>query len=66
LELLQEVQRTGDIFFPQRWMEATLEGHRSPAAAKTVRDFLARERAIPERLRWTVLSAADDLFRVNQ
>ncbi len=66
LELLREVQRTGDIFFPQRWMDATLEGHRSPAAAKIVRDFLAREPALPERLRWTVLSAADDLFRVNR
>jgi aminopeptidase N len=64
LELLREVQRTGDIFFPQRWMDATLEGHRSPAAAKIVRDFLAQQPDLPERLRWTVLSAADDLFRV--
>jgi len=64
LELLPEIQRTGDIFFPQRWMAATLGGHRSVAAAQTVRDFLARHKDLPERLRWTVLSSADDLFRV--
>jgi aminopeptidase N len=63
LELLREIQRTGDIFFPTRWMESTLRGHRSPEVAATVRAFLARERQYPQRLRWTVLSAADDLFR---
>jgi len=64
LELLPEIQRTGDIFFPQRWTAATLAGHRSPAAAQAVRDFLARRPDLSERLRWTVLSSADDLFRV--
>src|SRR5208282_443909 len=39
LELLPEIQRTGDIFFPQRWMDASLGGHRSAAAAKAVRDY---------------------------
>jgi aminopeptidase N len=66
LELLPEIQRTGDIFFPQRWMDASLGGHCSPAAAKAVRDFLARHPDLPERLRWTVLSSADDLFRVGR
>ena len=32
LDLLREIQRTGDIFFPKRWMDATLGGHSSPAA----------------------------------
>jgi aminopeptidase N len=63
LELLPEIQNTGDIFFPQRWMEATLSGHRSPEAAATVRQFLAAHPELPQRLRWVVLSAADDLFR---
>jgi aminopeptidase N len=63
LELLREIQRTGDIFFPTRWMERTLWGHRSPEVAATVRDFLAREKDYPLRLRWTVLSTADELFR---
>jgi aminopeptidase N len=63
LALLQEIQRTGDSFFPSRWMDATLWGHQSPRVAATVRGFLARQRTYPVRLRWTVLSAADDLFR---
>ncbi len=66
LELLPEIQRTGDIFFPQRWTAAALGGYRSPAAAQAVRDFLAGHPDLPERLRWTVLSAADDLFRASR
>ena len=64
LDVLREIQRTGDIFFPTRWTEAVLSGHRSPEAAATVRNFLGRELQYPQRLRWTVLSAADDLFRL--
>jgi len=63
LELLREIQRTGDIFFPGRWMEAALNGHQSAEAAAAVRDFLGRELQYPQRLRWTILSAADDLLR---
>jgi aminopeptidase N len=66
LELLPEIQRTGDIFFPQRWADAALGGHRSPAAAQVVRDFLARHPDLPERLRWTILCSADDLFRASR
>jgi aminopeptidase N len=63
LELLAEIQRTGDIFFPGRWMDAALSGHRSPRAAAIIRDFLAQELEYPQRLRWTVLSSADGTFR---
>jgi aminopeptidase N len=64
LGLLREIQRTGDIFLSTRWANAALSGHRSAEAAATVREFLARELDYPQRLRWTVLIAADDLFRV--
>ena len=30
LDLLWEIQKTGDIFFPKRWLDATLGGHNSP------------------------------------
>ena len=66
LELLPEIQRTGDIFFPQRWTDAVLGGHRSPAAAQAVRDFLKQHADLSERLRWTILSSADDLFRASR
>jgi aminopeptidase N len=66
LDLLREIRDTGDIFFPTRWMESTLWGHRSPEVAKTVRDFLASHEDYPQRLRWTVLSVADELFRAAE
>jgi aminopeptidase N len=67
LELLWEIQRTGDIFFPTRWMDTTLAGHASPAVAATVRAFLKSLPAnYPPRLRNTILVAADDLFRITE
>ena len=67
LLLLREIQRTGDIFFPKRWMDTTLSGHQSPAAAATVRTFLDRlPPDCPARLRRVILSSADDLFRASR
>lgn len=63
LDLLVEIQLTGDIFFPTRWMNATLGGHNTTAAAKTVRDFLAEQKDYPLRLRRIILQTADTLFR---
>lgn len=63
LDLVQEIQQTGDIFFPLRWLHATLDGHRSPEAAQAVRDYLQRSAHLPEHLRAKVLQAADGLFR---
>ncbi|HET7221414.1 MAG TPA: M1 family aminopeptidase [Vicinamibacterales bacterium] len=66
LDLLREIQRTGDIFFPKRWMDATLSGHRSAPAALMVKRFLAELPAgYPDRLRRVILSASDDLFRAS-
>jgi aminopeptidase N len=64
LAMLRDIQRTGDIFFPKRWMDATLSGHSSASAAQMVRRFLAAlPPAYPDRLRRIILSSADDLFR---
>ena len=63
LDLLPEIQRTGDIFFPKRWADASLSAYRSPEAAATVHGFLAAHPELPLRLRWVVLSSAGDLFR---
>lgn len=63
LELLEQVQRTGDIFFPKRWLDALLSGHNSQAAAKTVRAFLAEQKDYPAYLRRIIMQSADDLFR---
>ena len=64
LELLVEIQRTGDIFFPAGWLDATLGGHSSPEAADAVRRFLGSlEPSYPQRLRAKVEQSADMLFR---
>jgi aminopeptidase N len=64
LAMLRDIQRTGDIFFPKRWTDATLGGYSSQQKAETVRSFLAHlPDGYPDRLRRIVLSAADDLFR---
>ena len=65
LELLPEIQRTGDIFFPKNWMDAALGRHTSRQAADTVRTFLAGRPDVPVRLRRIVLQSADTLFRVS-
>ena len=66
LNLLQEIQRTGDIFFPKRWMDATLSGYRSLEAARLVHGFVDRvPPSYPDRLKRIVLSSADDLFRAS-
>ena len=64
LELVEEIQRTGDIFFPSRWLDATLGGHNSAEVADTVRRFLDGLGAdYPRRLREKILQSADMLFR---
>lgn len=65
LDLTEEIQRTGDIFFPLNWLNATLGGYQSPEAATIVRQYLDENPELPERLRGKVLQAADDLFRVS-
>ena len=67
LTMLQEIQRTGDIFFPKRWTDATLSGHNSSSAARLVRAFLTGlPPDYPDRLRRIVRSSADDLFRASR
>jgi aminopeptidase N len=63
LALLREIQRTGDIFFPTRWMESVMTGHRSVEAATIVRQFLLANPTYPRRLRWTILVTTDETFR---
>jgi aminopeptidase N len=63
LELLQEIQETGDIFFPGQWLNASLGNYHSQSAAYTVRAFLARRPDYNPQLRMKILQAADGLFR---
>lgn len=66
LELLEEIQRTGDIFFPSAWLNSSLADHSSDAAAAVVRNFLAEREDYPSQLRMKILQAADPVFRANR
>jgi aminopeptidase N len=65
LELLQEIQVTGDVFFPTRWLNATLTNYRSASAVKTVRSFLEERPDYNEQLRMKILQSADMMFRAH-
>lgn len=64
LELLPEIQRTGDIFFPQGWVAGLLSGHASPEAEAAVGAFLAAlPKDFPPRLRAHVEVELDRIRR---
>lgn len=63
LNMIEEIQETGDIFFPGRWLDSTLQGHNSLAAAETVKRFLDTRLNLSPRLRSKILQSADGVFR---
>ncbi len=66
LDLLEEMQRTGDIFFPKGWLDATLQESQSAEAAGLVRDYLKQNRGLRSDLRNKLLQSSDMLFRAEQ
>lgn len=66
LEMIEEIQLTGDIFFPKGWLDATLGEHQSPQAAEAVKTFLADHPELPDYLRNKVLQSGDMLFRAAE
>jgi aminopeptidase N len=65
LEILDEVQRTGDIFFPRNWTRALLAGHTSDEAMNEVNRFFAGHPDYPVMLGNKIKQQADFLFRAN-
>jgi aminopeptidase N len=63
LEMLEEIQRTGDIFFPTGWMASTLSGHNSTEVVDIVEGFLAARPDYPQRLVQKILQASDMVER---
>ena len=65
LDMLWEIQKTGDIFFPKRWLDATLGGHSTQGGrrhgARVPEDPAAR--IIRSGLRNITLQSADELYR---
>ncbi len=63
LELLEEIAETGDIFFPKRWLDRTLENHQSEEAEDAVRQFLYDHNKYRSDLKNKLLQSSDHLFR---
>ena len=63
LELMEEIQATGDIFFPTRWAASTLGSHNEPEVVETVTAYLRAHPDLPPRLRGKVLQPADGVRR---
>lgn len=63
LEVLQEVQRTGDIFFPKDWASALLENYKSKEAYQEVQAFFEAHPEYPALLKNKILQAAWSIYR---
>ncbi|WP_299986778.1 M1 family aminopeptidase [uncultured Pontibacter sp.] len=66
LELVEEIQLTGDIFFPTNWLQSTFSSYQTPTAAATIREFLAAHPNYNPKLKGKILQAADHVFRAEK
>ena len=66
LDWLENIQRTGDVFFPQSWLQASFGWCRTPAETKIVRNFLAKHPDYNPKLKAKILQATDNLFRAEK
>ncbi|WMI64186.1 M1 family aminopeptidase [Aestuariibaculum sp. YM273] len=65
LDLLEEIQLTGDIFFPKAWLSGTIGEYTSPEAYKVLQEFLAENPNYSPVLKNKLLQATDPLYRVQ-
>ncbi|WP_282049631.1 M1 family metallopeptidase [Maribacter aquivivus] len=65
LDLVDEIQKIGDIFFPKRWLSSTIGNYTSPEAYEILQNFLEENPDLNSSLKSKVLQASDDLRRVQ-
>jgi len=66
LGMLEEIQSTGDIFFPQSWLQASFGLYQSKQAAAIVRNFLETNPGYNPRLKAKILQNTDNLMRAEK
>jgi len=66
LDMLEEIQETGDIFFPQSWLQAILSNYQRADAAQTINSFLQARPDYNPKLKAKILQAADPVFRAQK
>ncbi|MCK0107918.1 M1 family aminopeptidase [Flavobacteriaceae bacterium S0825] len=65
LELLEEIQLTGDIFFPKRWLSSTVGRYNSAYAKEVIETFLRENPDFSPILKNKLFQAADPIFRAQ-
>ena len=65
LDMLVEIQTTGDIFFPQSWLQSTFSYYQTEDAAALVTDFLKAHPDYNPKLKAKILQATDNLYRAS-
>ena len=65
LGALQEIQQTGDMFFPGSWLSAGLAGHTSKNVYTMVNSFLEKHSNYPQNLKLKILANSDHLRRLH-
>lgn len=63
LNMLETIQQTGDIFFPQNWLGSIFGNYQSPAAWKIVETFLQAHPNYNPKLKAKILQSTDNLHR---
>jgi aminopeptidase N len=66
LELVEEIQRTGDIFFPQSWLSAVFGNYQTKQAYQTVTEFLNQHPKYNPKLKEKILQSTDNLYRAQK
>jgi aminopeptidase N len=66
LNVLEDIQITGDIFFPGRWLNATFKYYQSDVAIATVNNFLTKNPDYNYQLKLKILQNSDQMKRANK
>ena len=65
LDLVEEIQQTGDIFFPTAWLDASIGNYASHYAHNTLEQFLREHTHFPLVLKNKLLQSGDDIYRAK-
>ncbi|EQB92740.1 aminopeptidase [Elizabethkingia anophelis] len=66
LELLKEIQKTGDIFFPDNWLRSTFSSYQNPKALTVVNQFIQQNPDYNSILKNKILQATENLRRAQK
>jgi aminopeptidase N len=66
LEELEEVQLTGDIFFPKGWLASSIGNYSSKEPYDILQEFLSENANLKPSLRLKLLQTTDDLERAQE